>query len=495
MEEGRTSERLLQSLLVLCAVLFAIALASGLYAYWSSGEIRKAKSLVMGPQELMERLMQGYASDECARPHTISDIGFVLNPALGRCTLWADEDQPYDVNSMGLRGEEILAPDSAGPHRKRVLVVGDSWVWGWKQTNAERLAVQLASLLNEGEMAAGGDSQLAGAYEFYTVAMPAWNVISERAFLETHYARLQPDYVIWVMTQNDVIDIAGVIPPGVIAHSLSAQVRNHAPFVDYSKTLYPMPFIRERWETNIGLVNQFQAKYDIPLLGMFVHMSPSFVNYVTERVRPQFPVFMDPPFMSDKRWNVAPDDSHPSAWATRAMSLVFLNALSQSGFLPALHFNDDDRDLIDTWPKWQPTEEGARAVGPYTESWAKKTPWEYGRKSEAQDSESRTWIQDKGVLFVNVREDDDALKLVLKVDRSLLTIKRIIHFRVSGQRGDAVDFEALLSSPQSEFRIPLPKDRRGSLIEVRWMSDFLVAVAPDNRNIAELISLKGVSVR
>lgn len=495
MEGVKTSERLLQGLLVLCAVLFSIALASGLYVYWSTGEIRKAKSLVMGPQELMERLMKGRASDECARPHTISDIGFVLNPAMGRCTLWVDEDQPYDVNAMGLRGKEILAPDPAGPHRKRVLVVGDSWVWGWKQTDDERLAVQLATLLNEGVMAASGDSQVAGAYEFHTVAMPAWNVISEHAFLEAYYARLQPDYVIWVMTQNDVIDIAGVIPPGVIAHSLSAQVRNHAPFVEYDKTLYPMPFIRERWETNIGLVNQFQAKYDVPVLGMFVHMSPGFVSYVTERVQPQFPVFMDPSLMSDKRWNVVPGDAHPSAWATRAMSLVFLNAMSQTGFLPALQLNVEDHGLIEAWPKWQPTEDAARMLGPYTESWVKKTPWAHPQKTELEDEASRPWIQDKGVLFVNVREDDDALSLVLEVDRGLLTTRRVIHFQVSGQGGGAVDFEAVLSAPQSEFRIPLPEDRRQSLIEVRWLSDFLVAAAPDNRNIAELISLKAVSVK
>ena len=495
MDGVKTSERLLQVLLMLCAILFAIALVSGIYAYWSTGEIRKAKSLVMGPQEIMERLMKGRASDECARPHTISDIGFVLNPALGRCTLWVDEDQPYEVNAMGLRGEEIRPPDPADPHAKRVLVVGDSWVWGWKQTDGERLEVQLATVLKESTMAASDNSQVIGSYEFHTVAMPAWNVISEHAFLETHYALLQPDYVIWVMTQNDVIDIAGVIPPGVIAHSLSAQIRNHAPFKDYSQTLYPMPFVRERWETNIGLVNLFQTKYDVPVLGMFVHMHPDFVSYVTERVQPQFPVLMDPPLIRDKRWNITPDDTHPSAWATRAMSVVFLNAMSQSGFLPALQWGVEDRDIIDAWPRWQPTKDAAHKLRLYTGRWIKKTPWEHPQKTNLEDETSRTWIRDQGVLFVNVREDDDALALVLKVDEGLLTTRRVIHFRVSGQRGSSVNFEAVLTASHSEFQIPLPKDRLQSLIEVRWLSDFLVATAPDNRHIAELISLKGVSMK
>ncbi len=494
MEGVKNIERLLLSLLVLCAILFAIALSSGIYAYWSSGELRKAKSLVMGPQELMARLMKNRASDECASPHTISDIGFVLNPAFERCTMWVNEDQSYKINTMGLRGDEIKPPDPAGPYSKRVLVVGDSWVWGWEQTDSERLAVQLAAQLTGSAMSTVDSSQEAGAYEFYTVAMPAWNVVSEHAFLEAHYARLQPDYVIWVMTQNDVIDIAGVIPPGIIAHSLSAQLRNHAPFIEYGKTLYPMPFIRERWETNIGLVNQFQEKYDVPVLGMFVHMPPGFVSYVTERVQPQFPVFMDPPLMKDKRWNVASGDTHPSAWATRAMSLVFLNAMSQSGFLPELQFKPEDQDLVDAWPKWQPTEYTARKLDLYTESWVKKTPWEYPQATGLEDETSSTWIEDKGVLFVNAHKDADALELVIKVDKGLLITKRVIHFRVSSQSGSAIDFEAALSAPKSEFRIPLPKDRHHSLIEVRWLSDFLVATAPDKRNIAELISLKAISI-
>jgi hypothetical protein len=492
LEEAKTKERLLEALLLLCAVLFAVALASGIYAYWSTAEIRKAKSLVAGPQELMERLMKGRASDECARPHTISDIGFVLNPSLKRCTLWVDEDQAYDVNTMGLRGKEIQTPD---PHRKRVLVVGDSWVWGWKQPDSDRLEIQLSTLLNEGLMAATSDPQAARAYEFHTVAMPAWNIISEHAFLESHYARLLPDYVIWVMTQNDVIDIAGVIPPGVIAHSLSTQLHNHAPFKEYSNTLYPMPFIRERWETNIGLVNQFQAKYGVPVLGMFVDMPPGFVSYVTERVQPQFPVFMDPPLKSDKRWNVNPGDSHPSAWATRAMALAFLDAMSQSGFMPTLQWKTEDRHLIDAWSMWQPTEKATIRLGPYTESWVKKTPWEYPRETGVEDEPSRTWIEDKGVLFINVHESDDALALALKVDKNLLTTRRVIHFQISSQRGSAVDFEAVLMTPLSEFQIPLPKGREQPLIEVRWLSDFIVAAAPDNRSIAELVSLKGVRVK
>jgi hypothetical protein len=492
LEGVKSNEKLLEALLFLCAVLFAIALASGIYAYWSTGEIRKAKSLVAGPQELMERLMQGRDSDECARPHTISDIGFVLNPSLKRCTLWVDEDQAYDVNSMGLRGGEILMPD---PRRKRVLVVGDSWVWGWKQSDSDRLAVQLSTLLKKGLMAAGNDSKAAEGYEFHTVAMPAWNVISEHAFLESHYARLQPDYVIWVMTQNDVIDIAGVIPPGVIAHSLSTQVHNHAPFDEYSMTLYPMPFLRERWETNIGLVNRFQAKYNIPVLGMFVHMSKGFVSYVTERVQPEFPVLMGSPLHKDKRWNVTPNDSHPSSWASRAMALAFLNEMSKSEFLPELHWKAEDRQLIDAWTMWQTTEKATFKLGPYTDSWVKKTPWKYPQETGPEDEGSRTWIEDKGVLFINVRESDNALALVLKVDKNLLITRRVINFRISSQKGDAVDFEAVLTAPLSEIQLPLPKGRDQPLIEVRWLSDFIVASAPDSRSIAELISLHGVPVK
>ena len=85
--------------------------------------------------------------------------------------------------------------------------------------------------------------------------------------------------------------------------------------------------------------------------------------------------------------------------------------------------------------------------------------------------------------------------LVLKVDKNLLITRRVINFRISSQKGDAVDFEAVLTAPLSEIQLPLPKGRDQPLIEVRWLSDFIVAAAPDSRSIAELISLHGVPVK
>lgn len=441
--------------------------AIGFYGYWKYEKIKSRR-------------------DACAYPHTIPAIGFVLNPHKERCTYWVGDGISYPVNSYGLRGKEISIRDKdQRSGKKRVLIVGDSWVWGWRLSDEKMLASQLAAIL---------DQKLgASKYEFVTVAMPAWNVKSEYAFLDSHFYLLEPDFVIWVMTQNDVIDVPGVIPPGYPVTVLSPQTPNGSPFIEEAYTLYPMPFVRERWEENIGLVNQIKARYRVPILGMFVHMPPAFVSYVTERVKTTFPVILDAPFLTDKRWGIAPNDSHPTAWANRTMALGFLNQMIEMDFLPPLNFTTEEKAYIREWQLASETEVKKAQHDSYIRTYVDRTPWEYPDTDKAESSGSIpvNVLNDTGVLFLNVGEDHEFVEVSLKVHAGVLRASRAVTLSVRDRGGNESSITRTIEEPVSTFQIPLPRSREHSLIEVRWKFDFLTSAGPEKRDVGVLLAMKG----
>ena len=94
------------------------------------------------------------------------------------------------TNSLGLRGSE---PPARDPSRRRLLVLGDSVVFGWGVEESERFTSLLAdSLAPEMDVVAAG----AGS----------WNTRCEREWLRREGLRaLTPDVVLLVAATNDAI--------------------------------------------------------------------------------------------------------------------------------------------------------------------------------------------------------------------------------------------------------------------------------------------------
>jgi hypothetical protein len=92
-------------------------------------------------------------------------------------------------NRDGLRGAEV--PVARTPGRARVVVLGDSYLWGWGVEDDETFSARLA--------------RLTGA-EVVTLACSSYGTIQEMLLFETAGAAYRPDVVILGFHMNDLED-------------------------------------------------------------------------------------------------------------------------------------------------------------------------------------------------------------------------------------------------------------------------------------------------
>ena len=245
----KSPTRVLNLLLVLCSISLPTAMVLLGYFFFQYQEIENLKASLQSENELQSQLMSAQPLENSVEPHLVDEIGIVLNTGMGQSAFKAHQDDVYKVNSLGLRGEEIKRKKQ---DVTRILLVGDSMVFGWKLKDEDRLS----SILNRyvSERVTNGNR-----VEFHTVAMPGWNVRSARAFLESHVRLLDPDLIVWWTIENDIEDVAGVIPPGQLAQWASPQDRDQSPFAGLSRLHLKsgsfMPAIAERRRENIELIS------------------------------------------------------------------------------------------------------------------------------------------------------------------------------------------------------------------------------------------------
>ena len=100
------------------------------------------------------------------------------------------------INSQGFRGPD---PDTLPPGR-RILVLGDSFVFGWGVDDGETLPARLEAILNAGSPPGGGVCVL-------NLGVPGYGPGREAALLRRRGIPLEPDLVLLVLTEsNDVLD-------------------------------------------------------------------------------------------------------------------------------------------------------------------------------------------------------------------------------------------------------------------------------------------------
>lgn len=97
-----------------------------------------------------------------------------------------------DINSMGLREDEVAIPKPKG--RKRVLILGDSFVFGSGVDAKERFS----DLLKQ---------ELPGDVDVVNAGVPGWGNDQELLFYERDLRTLEPDIVVLEFTaNNDVVN-------------------------------------------------------------------------------------------------------------------------------------------------------------------------------------------------------------------------------------------------------------------------------------------------
>jgi lysophospholipase L1-like esterase len=124
--------------------------------------------------------------------------------------LWIPGEIGGSVNRMGLRGPEIPGKSTA----TRVLVLGDSFVYGAGVSTAASLPAQL-------QERADSDPTDGPGYEFINGGTPSYGTARELAWLEFYGDQIDPDEVLLgVFVGNDFTDNLEVEPPAIVAGRL-----------------------------------------------------------------------------------------------------------------------------------------------------------------------------------------------------------------------------------------------------------------------------------
>jgi lysophospholipase L1-like esterase len=134
------------------------------------------------------------------RPSSDPEVIYELKPRLQGRFL----GQPFVINSLGLRGREVLP--AKPPGTLRIAGLGDSVMFGWGVGQSETYLEILERRLHEelpGPRPAA-DRAEPRRYEALNFAVPGYNTAMEAAVFETKVLGFEPDLVILQVIHNDL---------------------------------------------------------------------------------------------------------------------------------------------------------------------------------------------------------------------------------------------------------------------------------------------------
>ena len=327
-------------LLAACAVLAVATAALAWYLWRHQREIRELSAQVRQKAELQVRAVQNLPSDQCLYPHAKTAIGYVFNPYMKKGTLWAPKDRPYAINAWGLRGGEI-GPKAAG--RKRIVLLGDSWFFGWLLGDDDRLESHVRRLLKDAPV------------EVVTAAVPGWNVRSEAAFLESHIRDLDPDAVVWEICPNDTWKVGAVIPPGGLSWGFSPQ--NTEPegnaFTQLNNPLPLMPYVVDRHLENLARMDEARTAFGVPVLAAPVDIPLTDWAFLAQRSGRSLPArFVPRVFAGDRQGWISDVDSHPTPWMNERLALGYVTKLAEMGVVARPALDAGQAAIVAEWERF-----------------------------------------------------------------------------------------------------------------------------------------------
>jgi hypothetical protein len=280
-------------------------------------------------------------------------VARVLQPNLsGR------EDQGHAVlgNTAGMREREFTLPKPEGT--LRVVLLGDSFIYGMGVAAEERLGVHLQRLLTEAA-AAGGEAGGAAdrarpPIEVLHLGVTSWSLLAETAFLRRQLGLLQPDLVVHHIVPNDLDDTAGVRgfgSPGrlVPAHPEQADALvsfTHGRFALHGEARGLLPWgldaeSRARLAGTAAEVERLAAavraaggRY-LLLINWNAYQIVAGRTYAT-RLPPQAVAYLPWTFYDDARFRISPADEHWNPAGHARVALYLHGLILERGLLPAL---------------------------------------------------------------------------------------------------------------------------------------------------------------
>ncbi len=492
-----SSSRVLNVLLFVGSASFSLAVVFGGYILVQWTDIANLKAKLLAQNELQAELLNAQPLDFSVTPHLVDEIGFVLNPSMRHSTWKAHDGEPYPINSLGLRGPEIKEKEVGVT---RILLVGDSMVFGWKLKEEDRLSSMLNRYVSD-------RLDTRTRVEFFAIALPGWNVRSETAFLESHLRLLDPDLIIWWSIPNDIEDVAGVVPPGRLASWASPHDKDRSPFAGLSslnKRSGPvMPSIAKRMAENVALIASFQSKYAVPvvLLGL-----PGFFEYRADYAFNPPWIFIPREYRRDRRWRLSDADRHPSPWANHVIAMGVLSKLVRLGVIPEVEFAPVDKAIVQRF-----AEEYAEPLhlsqserfNPFNRSqaerftsWLKSIPevYEIGDGGESNGVlygiDRKGYLAKSGTLFWRDPGRSSELVLDLALTPNMARYPGAAQFWVRNRSNGKTHATVSLDTERIEIRLALPKAQgEVPVYEISWLFDYTYCTSPSNCSVAKLLGL------
>ncbi len=99
------------------------------------------------------------------------------------------------TNSDGFRSREFYPKVNDGSYR--VMILGDSFVWGYNAHDHETLGVNLEKILKK---------KIHNNIEVYSLGVPSYSGIIYKGIARTYFDLLKPDLIIVAIDQNDFFD-------------------------------------------------------------------------------------------------------------------------------------------------------------------------------------------------------------------------------------------------------------------------------------------------
>lgn len=123
-------------------------------------------------------------------------VGFGLRPGVRVRHVDRDFSVTVAVNALGMRGPERGTSKPAGT--ARILLLGDSFAFGWGVEQEETFGARLERLLTE----------RVGAVEVLSAAVPGWSTDQHSIYQRTQGLALGPDLILLATSENDLTEMS-----------------------------------------------------------------------------------------------------------------------------------------------------------------------------------------------------------------------------------------------------------------------------------------------
>jgi len=122
--------------------------------------------------------------------------GFALRAGADAVQSTSEYSVAVHVNALGLRGPERTV--GKPPNRARILVLGDSFAFGFGVAQDETFSAELERQLGERGL----------RVEVLSSGVPGWSLDNELVYLRTQGFDLEPDLILLASCENDLSDLA-----------------------------------------------------------------------------------------------------------------------------------------------------------------------------------------------------------------------------------------------------------------------------------------------